>query len=307
MSAIVRTRDGRRLAVEEYGAPNGSPVFLLHGTPGSRLGPCPRSIVLYQMGVRLIAFDRPGYGCSDRLVGRRVADAAEDVAAIADHLEIARFAVLGRSGGGPHALACAALLPHRVSRVAVLVGLAEVDKVDGWAGEMTKFNRRAYLAAAGGRSAVTARLNAERFRKDPGLLVRDLYTELTDSDRRVIDDAGIRRLLISSYTEALRQSADGWIDDLMAFLVPWGFDPADIDVPTMIWHGADDRFSPVRHARNLASRIRDCHVVIQAGRAHFDALHVMPDVISDLAHGHRGWNSISPSILRRAAASETSG
>ena len=83
----------------------------MHGTPGSRLGPRPRALVLHQLGVRLIAFDRPGYGGSDRQFGRRVADVAADVAAIADALEFDRFAVLGRSGGAPHALACAALLP----------------------------------------------------------------------------------------------------------------------------------------------------------------------------------------------------
>ncbi|MEO5874109.1 MAG: alpha/beta hydrolase [Streptosporangiaceae bacterium] len=305
----MRTRDGRRLAVKEYGAPDGSPVFLLHGTPGSRLGPCPRSMVLYQMGVRLIAFDRPGYGGSDRLEERRVADAAADVGAIADALRIDRFAVLGRSGGGPHALACAALMPDRVSRVAVLVGLCEVEETAtaGWSSEMTKFNRRAYLAATRGRSAVTARVNPERFRQDPALLVRDLYAELTDSDRRVVGDAGIRRLLIRSYTEGLRQSVEGWIDDLMAFLVPWEFDLGDITAQAMIWHGADDRFSPASHARTLAGLIPNCRAVIQPGRAHFDALGVMPGVISGLAHGHSGWNSVSPSILRRAAASATSG
>ena len=94
------------------GNPTGHPVFMLHGTPGSRIGPFPQTRVLYELGVRLISFDRPGYGGSDRLDSRRVADVVPDVVAIADELELDRFAVLGRSGGGPHALACAALLPE---------------------------------------------------------------------------------------------------------------------------------------------------------------------------------------------------
>src|SRR5690348_12319336 len=121
---MIDLRDGRRVAVEEWGSPSGSPVLLLHGTPGSRLGPVPRPLVLYQLGIRLITFDRPGYGRSDRMPGRRVADVAADVLEIADALGLERFGVLGRSGGGPHALACAALLPERTTRAAVLVGLA---------------------------------------------------------------------------------------------------------------------------------------------------------------------------------------
>jgi pimeloyl-ACP methyl ester carboxylesterase len=120
----VGTADGRRLSTPVYGDPDGRPVFLLHGTPGSRLGPHPRSAVLHRLGVRLIAFDRPGYGGSDRLEGRRVADVAADVIAIADAHDLEQFSVVGRSGGGPHALACAALLADRIARAAVLVGIA---------------------------------------------------------------------------------------------------------------------------------------------------------------------------------------
>jgi pimeloyl-ACP methyl ester carboxylesterase len=263
------------------------------------------------MGVRLIAFDRPGYGKSDRKPGRRVADGAEDVSDIADALGLDNFALLGRSGGGPHALACAALLPDRVTRVAVLVGLAETtqdpDPVGHWSKQMTGFNRHAYLAAERGAKAAMARLDAERFRRDPALLIRELYAEVTESDRRVLDDMGIRRLLISSWAEGIRRTADGWIDDLLAFVTPWGFDQAEITIPTLIWHGADDRFSPAGHAQTLAERIPGCQVVIQPGRGHFAALKVMPDVISLLAHGQRGWNSSSPSIRRSALASAMSG
>ncbi|PWS40591.1 alpha/beta hydrolase, partial [Streptomyces sp. ZEA17I] len=123
MRGRVRAADGRHLMVERLGDPGGRPVFLLHGTPGSRLGPAPRGMVLYQRRTQLITYDRPGYGGSDRQAGRRVADVVEDVRAIADSLGLERFAVVGRSGGAPHALACAALLPERVTRTAALVTL----------------------------------------------------------------------------------------------------------------------------------------------------------------------------------------
>uniref|UniRef100_UPI0013B3CC93 alpha/beta fold hydrolase n=1 Tax=Nonomuraea lactucae TaxID=2249762 RepID=UPI0013B3CC93 len=124
MTIEMVTPDGRKLAVEDRGNPEGTPVFLLHGTPGSRFGPSPRAGVLYRLGIRLITFDRPGYGHSDRRRGRSVSDVASDVAAIAGALGIGSFAVVGRSGGAPHALACAALLPGLVTRAAALVGLA---------------------------------------------------------------------------------------------------------------------------------------------------------------------------------------
>src|SRR5258708_2328394 len=110
VTTFVRLADGRQLAVRVSGHPTGHPVVVLHGTPGSRVGPFPKTRVLYELGVRLISFDRPGYGGSDRLDSRRVADVVPDVVAIADELNLNLFAVLGRSGGGPHALACAALL-----------------------------------------------------------------------------------------------------------------------------------------------------------------------------------------------------
>lgn len=280
----VRSADGRRwLAVSQRGKiKGGSPVFLLHGTPGSRVGPSPRDGLLYRLGVRLITYDRPGYGGSDRHIGRRVGDVAADVEAIADHLGLETFAVVGRSGGGPHALACAALLPERVTRVAVLVGLApsEADGLD-WFEGMTRSNIIEYTQARKGRGTLAAHLApaVEEIRDDPVRLVHALYDELTEADREVVADLGIRAMLVANYAEALRHSPDGWIDDAIAFCTPWGFDPADIKVPTLLWHGEDDVFSPIGHSRWLAERIPTAKVVIQRGAAHFHALQVLPDLL----------------------------
>jgi pimeloyl-ACP methyl ester carboxylesterase len=288
LTDVVRAAEGRRLAVEVQGDPAGSPVFLLHGTPGCRLGPCPRGMVLYRLGVRLITFDRPGYGGSDRLAHRTVADAAADVATIADAYGFERFAVVGRSGGGPHALACAALLPGRVTRAAVLVGLAPwaAEGLDWFAG-MSDSNILGYTAAAAGHGTLAARLTpvAKEIRADPARLVADVRDEMHASDRRVMADAGIRALLVQNYAEALRTSADGWIDDALAFCSPWGFDPAAIAVPVLLWHGEDDVFSPVGHAWWLAERIPHASVVVQPGAAHFGALDVLPDVLPWLVSG----------------------
>ena len=283
---MVPTADGRELAVEESGVPTGSPVFLLHGTPGSRLGPLPRPMVLYQLGIRLISFDRPGYGQSGRQTGRTVADVAADVRLLADVLEPARFAVLGRSGGAPHALACAALLPGRAARVAALVGLApaQAEGLD-WFEGMAPSNVRAYRAVRGRGPLAAGRFEAiaERIRADPAGHVANLFAELTQADRRVVLEAGMRPLQLETFREAFRTSADGWIDDLLAFCSPWGFEVGDIVVPTMLWHGANDTFSPAGHSRWLADRIPSSTVVVQPGSAHFGAFDVLPDVLSWLA------------------------
>ncbi|WP_433225035.1 alpha/beta fold hydrolase [Microtetraspora malaysiensis] len=286
MTIVVVAPDGRKLAVEQRGAPDGSPVFYLHGTPGSRVGPSPRETMLYRLGIRLISFDRPGYGRSDRLRGRTVADVAADVTAIADHLGVPRFAAVGRSGGAPHALACAALLGERVTRAAALQPLAPRD-AEGldWFDGMVRSNVVEYIAAITGAHSgdrlVSARLGsaAMQIRADPAGKVVGLYEQVPESDRRVVSDHGIRRMLVANFAEGLRETADGWVDDVLAFAGGWGFDPAAIGVPTLVWHGENDVFAPVGHARWLSARIPGATLEIGRGVAHFAALDVLPDVL----------------------------
>ncbi|WP_328321704.1 alpha/beta fold hydrolase [Streptomyces sp. NBC_00388] len=283
MRGRVRAPDGRHLTVERLGDPRGRPVFLLHGTPGSRLGPAPRGMVLYQRRTQLIAFDRPGYGGSDRLAGRSVADVAQDVRAIADALGLEKFAVAGRSGGAPHALACAALLPDRVTRAAALVTLAPRDAVGlDWFDGMAASNVREYTSASDDPDGLAARLipRSAEIRKNPVRLLDQLFSDLTDSDRRVVNDAGVRAMLLRNYQEALRTSPYGWIDDALAFSRPWGFDPAAIRTPIMLWHGVKDVFSPVGHSRWLARRIPGATAVLEPAAAHFDALHALPRILT---------------------------
>jgi pimeloyl-ACP methyl ester carboxylesterase len=283
MTSVVRASDGRRLAVQMSGDPAGHPVLVMHGTPGSRLGPFPKGRVLYELGVRLISFDRPGYGGSDRLVARRVADVVPDVTAIADALNLDRFAVLGRAGGGPHGLACAALLPERVTRAGVLVSLAPwaAEGLDWFAG-MSDSNVREFTVAATEPDVLTARLvqAAARIKADPAGHVVVIGPDMPETDRRVVADAGIRAQLARNFAEAFRDSAAGWIDDALAFCAPWGFNPAEITVPVLLWHGEDDVFSPAAHARWMAGQIPNAELLVRPGTAHFGALEVVPDILS---------------------------
>ena len=149
--------------------------------------------MLYELGVRLITFDRPGYGWLRPAGSRLVADVAPDVQAIADELGLDRFAVIGRSGGGPHALACAALLPERVTRAGVLVSLAPwaAEGLDWFAG-MADSNVREYTAAATAPEALTAHLvqAAARIKADPASHVNTLNPEMPEADRRIVADVG---------------------------------------------------------------------------------------------------------------------
>ena len=277
----VHTADGRRLRVEVTGHPHGRAVFLLHGMPGSRVGPRPRPMFLYQRGARLISYDRPGYGGSDRKAGRRIADVVQDVAVVADALGLERFAVVGRSGGGPHALACAALLPDRVTRAAALVGLApwDAEGLDWFAG-MAPSNVTEFRTASTDPERFEARL-IPRFasiRSDPGRLLEDL--PLTEDDRLVVSDNSIRSMLLRNYLEALRTSPYGWFDDVLALTGAWGFDPAEIKVPVLLWHGGKDVFSPAAHAAWLAERIPWATAVLEPSAAHFAALRALPEVLN---------------------------
>jgi pimeloyl-ACP methyl ester carboxylesterase len=282
----VATTHDRQLRVEVSGDDNGVPVFLLHGTPGSRHGPKPRASVLYRRGIRLIAYDRPGYGGSTRHPGRQVADAAQDIAAIAAELAIDRFAVVGRSGGGPHALACAALLPERIHRTGVLVGFAAPDAVDlEWFDGMAAGNTREFAAASVDPLGLAETLQGrtERALQDPENLLRELEKEMTQADRRVVEDLSIRQQLTRSYLEALRAGPYGWIDDVLALRRDWGFDLGAISSRVRLWHGEQDRFAPVSHTWWLAEQIRRSEVIVEPGAAHFGAVEILPDMLAWVA------------------------
>ncbi|WP_433047359.1 alpha/beta fold hydrolase [Dactylosporangium sp. CS-033363] len=291
---LLASRDDElKVAYQVVGDPTGFPVILAHGTPGSRIGPRPRGITLYRHGIRLICYDRPGYGQSDRREGRDVADSARDVAAVADHLGLDRFAVLGRSGGGPHALACAAdpELRGRVTSVAVLVSFAPADSPDlDWYSGMNADNVRGFGRDARDTAAVKAEIThrAELATKDPRQLMLHLEQQMTAMDRQVVSQFGLRRTILDAYREALRNGPYGWIDDVLALGQSWKFDLGAIDTTltdVLIWHGKHDTFAPVDHARWLAGAIRGAVFEEQRDAAHFDAMEALPLVLVRLSRG----------------------
>ena len=267
----IPTTDGRTLRVHEAGNRDGRPVIVLYGTPSSGLIYGRHADAAKARGARLVAYDRPGYGGSDPHPGRTVADAAADVAAIADDLGLERFVVWGISGGGPHALACAALLPERVAAAACLAGPAPygADGLD-WLVGMGQDNIDEFGASLQGRVALAPYLRRQAADL-AGASVDDLravWASLLTPLDAAVAQGPLAEYLLDSLGRALRPGVEGWLDDDLAFVAPWGFELEDIAVPVLLWQGVEDRFVPFAHGEWLAGRIPGVEARLPADDGH---------------------------------------
>jgi pimeloyl-ACP methyl ester carboxylesterase len=270
---VTRAADGRTLAFAEWGDANGSPVFQLHGTPGSRFGRHYEENDYVKLGARLITYDRPGYGGSDRHSGRSVVDCVGDVAAIADALELDSFAITGGSGGGPHSLAVAARLGERVTRAAAVVSPAPFDVGLDWSEGMDPLNVREVEWALQGEEVQAPELEREaaealeRVAADPSKVLGDDW-ELSEADRASLARTELHDVIRQDVAEALRTGIWGWSDDMLAIVKPWGFEVGEIGVPTRVVYGAGDVLVPVQHGEWLAQNIPGAEVVIEEDLGH---------------------------------------
>jgi len=253
----VQTADGRTLSVQADDSP-GSWVLVHNGTPNGRLLYPPALEDARSHGLRLVSYDRPGYGGSTAQPGRTVADCVADVRAICASLGIERLGVWGISGGGPHALACAALAGDLVAAVASLAsvapyGAAGLDYFDGM-GEENVEDTKLELAdpAAARRKAAEDRL--EMLALDADQVAAAIATLVGPADAAALEGP-VAEYLVQSGRDALAPGVEGWVEDGKAHLEPWGFDLSAIAVPVLLLHGADDRFVPIGHGRWLAAQI----------------------------------------------------
>jgi pimeloyl-ACP methyl ester carboxylesterase len=257
-------KDGRRLAWEQSGDPNGKPVFFFHGWSSSRLLKHPDEAATAALGARLFTVDRPGAGGSDFRPRRTLLDWADDVAALADALKTDRFSIVAHSGAGPHALACAHRLGERVRHVAVVSGFAPVDRpgaLDGMARQM--------------RDAVPA---LRRFPFLPSLLLwpyprryranaekafqAQFGAGLPEPDRAALDRPELAKVVYAAAAESFRQGARGAALEMLLFLArPWGFEPEQITRPVSLWYGTADTIVPVGMGRLLAKAIPRAELV----------------------------------------------
>jgi pimeloyl-ACP methyl ester carboxylesterase len=271
---FIQTSDGRTLAYDQIGDPDGTPAFVLHGTPGSRLnGRHPDPSRVADAGLWVITYDRPGYGRSARHPGRAVIDCVADVVAIADALGVERFVVTGGSGGGPHALAVAARMPERVIRAECNVGGAPYDARDlDWFEGMDPENVKEFGWALEGEETLVRELEREadellsRLDEDPASLLGAF--ELSEADQAVLGDQIVQERMRKSFREALASGVWGWVDDDLAFVKPWGFEVEEIRVPVQVRYGAGDVLVPAGHGEWLARHVPNANVIVDHDAGH---------------------------------------
>lgn len=269
---------GREVAYAQWGDPDGFPVIVMHGTPGSRLGRWSDPVALAATGVRQIGINRPGYGDSSRLEGRNVAAVVTDVLAVADALRLDRFAISGTSGGGPHALAVAALAPDRVVRCRVTSSLAPAG-IPGFFDGMDAHNVEEWELVLAGRALpeVTRRVARMRSRvlTDPGSVYANLA--LTATDRAAVGERAAFAVRRESLTEALT-TPFGWYDDDVAFAEQWGFEVTQVGVPVEVRYGRHDVLVPPTHGDWLAAALPHAQVTCWEDHGHFGDASVLADL-----------------------------
>ena len=274
--------DGRRLQVLVSGPEGGLPLVFHNGTPSGPVAYGPMVAAAAARGLRTVFYARPGYGASTPQPGRVVADAAGDVTAVLDELGAERFLTAGWSGGGPHALACAALLADRCLAAASLAGAAPagVDGLDFLAG-MAEENQAEFGAAITGEAEIsdflhTAAAQLRGITADQ--VISGLGGLIASADQAVITGE-FANYLAASFNAALSTGIAGWRDDDLAFVRDWGFDLAAKGAPVSIWQGDEDQMVPFAHGQWLAARWPGAraHLIPGAGHLslvvdHFDAI-----------------------------------
>jgi pimeloyl-ACP methyl ester carboxylesterase len=241
----IALTDGRKLGFAEFGDLQGKPVFYFHGFPGSRLEAGLAEKIARDTHVRFIGIDRPGFGLSDFKSQRTFVDWPDDVTELADALGIDRFSILGVSGGGPYAAACACKIPERLIAVGIVCGLGPVD-VRGLTDDMLWTYRQA-LRLAGGFPRIVAALylfSALFFRNYPERMLSILSGKVASPDKAALKNPELKEVLSRSFREAFRTRLRWPARDLTLYSRPWGFRLADIQTDVYLWHGQKDRLVP---------------------------------------------------------------
>jgi pimeloyl-ACP methyl ester carboxylesterase len=278
--------DGRRLGYAQYGRPDGEPIFYFHGHPGSRLEARFARQAAAEAGHRLIALDRPGYGLSDLRPGRAITDWPDDVAEAADQLGLGRFSVAGASGGGPYALACAWRMPGRVTRAAVISGVAPYQ-VPGITRGMRWQNQVGFRLGA--RWPVLARALMRSMQRNissrPERTIDALARAMSPADAQIVRRPEVRDVLVADITEAFRQGIAGAAGDVALLGRPWGFSLREIEPEVHLWQGEADTLVPPAMGRYLAEQIPHCHATMLPGEGHLLVIDRMPDLIEAFRSG----------------------
>ena len=271
----VQSAAGGAIDVELAGPPDGRPLLFHVGTPSAGHVYEPLVAMGAERGLRHISYSRPGYGRSERRAGRTVADCTEDVEAVLGELGVERFFTVGWSGGGPHALACAALLGERTIAAATIAGVAPRDAPGlDWLAGMGEENVAEFAAAEAGPDVLEDFLRDQR----QGVLAAggeeiaaSLGQLLSPVDRDALSGE-FGDYLAALFHDALEAEIWGWFDDDLAFIADWGFSLAAIDRPVAVWQGSDDRMVPYAHGGWLAANVAGAQPRLLDGEGHLSIL-----------------------------------
>jgi pimeloyl-ACP methyl ester carboxylesterase len=277
--------DGRTLEYLVEGPPGALPLVLHHGTPGGAVRQAPVFDAVTGHGLRIVQYSRPGYGGSSPHPGRRVADAAGDVVAVLDAIGADEFVTAGWSGGGPHALACAALLPGRCRAAATIAGVAPhaADGLD-WLAGMGSENHAEFGAAAAGERELTEYLDraaGDLVAVQPAEVVAAFGDLLSEVDKRALT-GGFADYLAESCRHAVAGGIAGWREDDLAFVSGWGFPLDGLLAPVAIWQGDQDRMVPLAHGEWLAGHVAGATAHLVPGEGHLSLINDFAAVLDDL-------------------------
>jgi pimeloyl-ACP methyl ester carboxylesterase len=271
VSFELRLSDGRSLDVEVSGPDGATPLVVHHGTPGERSQYPPFAAAAAAKGLRYVSYSRPGYGGSSRQPGRAVADWAADTAAILAHLSADRCYTVGASGGGPHALACAALSADRVLACATVAGVGPfgAEGLDFLQG-MGRENHEEFGAALAGPAELQAYLEREAasLAEITGQRVATAFGDLVSAVDVAALTGDFAAFVAASFRRALANGIWGWFDDDVVFTRPWGFELASINVPVVVWQGGQDRMVPFAHGQWLAAHLPSARAMLLLAEGH---------------------------------------
>lgn len=277
----LRLEDGRFLGYAEYGDNAGKPVLYFPGTPSSRLLHPPEEPATLH-GVRVIVVERPGYGFSDFQKGRKLLDWPADVISFANAFSIDRFAVIGVSGGGPYAAACAYKLPARVTKAAIVSGVGPTD-LTGSTKEMPRIRRAGAAVAKNAPWLLRAILwlvaNPHR---NPERFFQKMALGNSPVDQEILARPEIKAMLIENYLESTRSGVQGFAQDSIILSNPWGFRPEDISIPVYLWHGEEDANVSSSAARYLARSIPNCQANFLPQEGHWLILRHWEEILMSI-------------------------
>lgn len=263
----IRLKDDRNLSYAEYGTPDGVPVILFHGTPGSRLLPDSDINDARQLGIRLIVPDRPGFGFSDFQPDRVFLDWPDDVLELADHLGISKFGVFGVSGGGPFAAACAYKIPQRLTRIALLSSIAPFNALN----ESPELPEREQIEGYANHFADQIRNHSDEVR-------HNMTKDVSGPDFEALSIPSLQDFFIETTKEAFRNGAQGYaLEAFLFYTQPWGFPLEAIEADIEIWHGELDAEVPLQEGQFLCDRIPNCRLHVISGKGH-----IIPGAIGEI-------------------------